>query len=136
MKSKAISHCRKKFKTNNSASNLLKNCYEQLKEYRCNFNDLLEEANMVAKSWSISKSFEKKRYIVYSVPLIVTEMRTRLINKWNKLSLIHLFLLTVYFNINKPSYWLLVNSVPKQNPIQRKFTLYNIFSLKLAGDAI
>jgi len=26
----------------NSASNLLKNCYEQLKEYRCNFNDLLE----------------------------------------------------------------------------------------------
>jgi hypothetical protein len=44
-----------------NTSNLLKNCYEQLKEYRCNFNDLLEEANMVAKSWSISTKFENKR---------------------------------------------------------------------------
>jgi len=44
-----------------NASNLLKNCYEQLKEYRCNFNDLLEEANIVAKSWSISTEFQNKR---------------------------------------------------------------------------
>lgn len=32
-----------------------------LKEYRCNFNDLLEEANIVAKSWSISTEFQNKR---------------------------------------------------------------------------
>ncbi|KAE9530014.1 hypothetical protein AGLY_011476 [Aphis glycines] len=44
-----------------NASNSLKNCYEQLKEYRCNFNDLLEEANIVAKSWSISTEFQNKR---------------------------------------------------------------------------
>lgn len=45
-----------------NASSLLKNCYEQLKEYRCNINDLLEEANMVAKSWSVSTEFENKRH--------------------------------------------------------------------------
>lgn len=47
-----------------NASSLLKNCYEQLKEYRCNFNDLLEEANMVVKSWSIFTEFENKRHKV------------------------------------------------------------------------
>ncbi|KAE9534354.1 hypothetical protein AGLY_008444 [Aphis glycines] len=43
-----------------NASNSLKNCYKQLKEYRI-LMLLLEEANIVAKSWSISTEFQNKR---------------------------------------------------------------------------
>ncbi|XP_060846403.1 zinc finger MYM-type protein 1-like [Rhopalosiphum padi] len=51
-----------------NASNLLKNCYEQLKEYRCNFNDLLEEANIVAKTTDLELLNEA----------------TKLVNKYDK----------------------------------------------------
>ncbi|XP_025406286.1 zinc finger MYM-type protein 1-like [Sipha flava] len=60
---------------------------------KCNFNDLLEEANIVAKSWSISTEFQNKRRKVVKryFDELCTDMRLtcpeslfRLVNKYDK----------------------------------------------------